>query len=147
MICRLIVRVILPIMRFYPHLISTVRVRVRLDISMPVQALQPPQVQVMQMRVVAHRLHRGVKADVVAPVQRPKLVTQLHNHVLGDAETDIGTVGSLSVVNFHLDQHVCRMVVEGQRIVFVEVDTDDVALPGDAPAEEMRVELAFRALR
>ena len=100
----------------------------------------------MQMRVVAHRLHRGVKADVVAPVQRPKLVTQLQDHVLGDAEADIGAMRSLSVVKFHLDQHVCRMVVEGQWIVFVEVDTDDVALPGDAPAEEMRVELALRAL-
>ena len=65
---RLIVRVILAIMRFNPHLITAVMVCVSFNITMPIKLFQIMKVEMMQVRVVAHRLHRRVEANVIAAV-------------------------------------------------------------------------------
>ena len=44
------------------------------------------------------------------------------------------------VVVIHLDQHARRMVRQAHRIILIEIDADNVAIPADALSEELRIE-------
>ena len=66
---------ILTIVRLYSHLISTISVCMGFNITMPIKSLQVMQVQMMQVRVVTHGLHCGIKPYVVAAMQSTDLLT------------------------------------------------------------------------
>lgn len=107
------------------------------DIAMTINDLHALQVQVMQMRIISHRLHRGIKANVITTVEGAERVAHFVELELADAEAEVWAVLALSVVLVHLDKEVGRVVVDRKWVILVVVHAHDIAVPGHATSEEM----------
>jgi len=95
------------------------------------------------MRTVSHWLHCGVKSDVVTSMQRTNGFTDAGKHPFWDTETQVRAMSILPVVNIHLHEDICRVVVQRHRVVLVVIDTSHVAIPSNSSAEKSWVEISF----
>ena len=115
-------------------LIPSIGVSMCLYILMPRHLLYMERVQVVQMRVVSHRLQRGIESYMVSPMQRPYLLTVKLEHMLTKTDANVCPMHSFSVIFIHLDKNGCCVVdlLEGIG-VFIQIDTDYIAIPTDSP--------------
>ena len=99
-------RVVFSIVRFDSQLVPSIGVGVRLHVSVALKFLDRPDVQMVQVRTVSHRLHRRVEPDVVTSVERADGLADQGELVLGNTQADVGAVDSNPVVLVHLDEDV-----------------------------------------
>ncbi len=52
-------------------------------------------------------------------------------------------MGTLSIIDVHLDKNVSRVVVQWHRVIFIVIDTSHITIPGDTSAEKSCIKLAF----
>ncbi len=52
-------------------------------------------------------------------------------------------MGTLSIIDVHLDENVRRVVVQRHRVILIVIDTSHITIPRDTSAEISGIELAF----
>lgn len=140
-----VMRVVLAIVRLDSHLVPTIRVGVGLNVPVATDLLDAENLQMVQMGRISHRLHGRIEPDVVTSVEGANEIAVFAEHHFRDGQAEVGPVDTLSVVRVHLDEDVRRVVGQRKRIVFVEIDTGNVAVPLDSLSEEPLVESTLRA--
>lgn len=88
---------------------------------------------------VAQTDQRSIELHVVSDVQIFYLLGVALQTWLAESKPNICTVATVDVRRVHLDHDVGRVVSHAQRVVLVEVYSDDVALPAYSLSKVMEL--------